>query len=513
MTQAETPVARISFELQPTGAPAIADHGALQGLGDDDHPQYLTGARAAAIFSQKTETAAAVAALQVSIDAAGAGAASALAAHTSAADPHVNYLNQQRGDARYERSTNRNAPDGYAGLDVSGKVPASLLPSYVDDVLEHASTGTLPLTGETGKIYVTLDSGKTYRWSGSSYVEISAAPGSTDSVPEGAANLYHTAARVNALIATAVGVSVQAYNATLSALSGLATQAFGRGLLNLASAAALRTAIALPVATSAGRLARYTDVNGSQGETGGLFEDTSGNVGIGTSAPNTTLHVNGVATFGGPASQGTINVNNTTGALRGAVYTDGTDIFLAGSGGSTGIQFRTASANRMRIDSSGNVGIGTTTPQRPLDISVSGTSYGQGGYAGGTAAIFRSTASPASNSRISITSGNVGVSIIDFGDTDGDRGSLQYIHNGDALAFSANAVERMRIDGSGNVGVGTNAPTARLDNAGDTYRQRTTRTPASSSAAGNFGDICWDANYLYICVATNTWKRSALATW
>ena len=40
-----------------------------------------------------------------------------------------------------------------------------------------------------------------------------------------------------------------------------------------------------------------------------------------------------------------------------------------------------------------------------------------------------------------------------------------------------------------------------------------TKTPASASASGIAGDICWDANYIYMCVATNTWKRAELATW
>lgn len=56
---------------------------------------------------------------------------------------------------------------------VDGKVPAAQLPSYVDDVEEYASTSAFPSTGETGKIYVALDTNKTYRWSGSVYVEVS----------------------------------------------------------------------------------------------------------------------------------------------------------------------------------------------------------------------------------------------------------------------------------------------------------------------------------------------------
>jgi hypothetical protein len=65
---------------------------------------------------------------------------------------------------------------GYASLDGSGKVPASELPSYVDDVIEVANYASLPVTGETGKIYITIDNNKSYRWSGSVYIEIAGTP-------------------------------------------------------------------------------------------------------------------------------------------------------------------------------------------------------------------------------------------------------------------------------------------------------------------------------------------------
>lgn len=63
--------------------------------------------------------------------------------------------------------------NGLAELDASGKVPASQLPSYVDDVLEYRAKANFPTTGETGKIYVDTSTNKTYRWGGSAYVEIS----------------------------------------------------------------------------------------------------------------------------------------------------------------------------------------------------------------------------------------------------------------------------------------------------------------------------------------------------
>lgn len=62
---------------------------------------------------------------------------------------------------------------GVAELDSNGKVPSAQLPSYVDDVLEYASVSAFPATGESGKIYVALDTNLTYRWGGSDYVEIS----------------------------------------------------------------------------------------------------------------------------------------------------------------------------------------------------------------------------------------------------------------------------------------------------------------------------------------------------
>lgn len=64
-------------------------------------------------------------------------------------------------------------PNGVAELDGTGKVPATQLPSYVDDVVEYANLAGFPVAGETGKIYVALDTNKTYRWTGSTYVEIS----------------------------------------------------------------------------------------------------------------------------------------------------------------------------------------------------------------------------------------------------------------------------------------------------------------------------------------------------
>lgn len=70
-------------------------------------------------------------------------------------------------------TTSKGANGGVAELDSTGKVPSSQLPSFVDDVLEYASSSSFPTTGESGKIYIAKDTNKTYRWSGTAYVEIS----------------------------------------------------------------------------------------------------------------------------------------------------------------------------------------------------------------------------------------------------------------------------------------------------------------------------------------------------
>lgn len=81
-------------------------------------------------------------------------------------------LGNVTNDAQVKRSE-MGVANGVATLDTTGKVPSSQLPSYVDDVLEYDNLAAFPTTGEAGKIYVAKDTNKTYRWSGTAYVEIS----------------------------------------------------------------------------------------------------------------------------------------------------------------------------------------------------------------------------------------------------------------------------------------------------------------------------------------------------
>jgi len=99
------------------------------------------------------------------------------------ADYSVNFTNRSLVDKQYVDSqvsgsgfiplTQKGAINGVVPLNSSSTIDAIYLPSYVDDVLEFNNLGAFPITGETGKIYVARDTNKTYRWSGSAYIEIS----------------------------------------------------------------------------------------------------------------------------------------------------------------------------------------------------------------------------------------------------------------------------------------------------------------------------------------------------
>lgn len=82
----------------------------------------------------------------------------------------------------YIKASTKGVANGVASLDANGRIPSSQIPSAVDEIIEgylyngvfyEDSSHTEALTGETGKIYVDLSTNKTYRWSGSLYVEIS----------------------------------------------------------------------------------------------------------------------------------------------------------------------------------------------------------------------------------------------------------------------------------------------------------------------------------------------------
>ena len=133
---------------------------------------------------------------------------------------------------------------------VGGTVPASQLPSYVDDVLEFPNSASFPAVGEAGKVYVDAGTNLTYRWSGTTYVALGGD--------------YAVVARDQGTILTTamdninfIGAGVQATNTgssvTVNVLDASATQA---GSVELATPAETIAGTATTLAvTPAGLLA------------------------------------------------------------------------------------------------------------------------------------------------------------------------------------------------------------------------------------------------------------------
>jgi hypothetical protein len=149
----------------------------------------------------------------------------------------------------------------------------------------------------------------------------------------------------------------------------------------------------------------------------------------------------------------------------------------------------TAGIERLRVTASGAVGIGTASPQ-------SNSGYSQVTLDNTTGSVVHLHRNGSEIIRLQATA----------------VGRVQTIGNVD-LYLTTNNTDRVIVRGDGNVGIATSSPTAKLDIDSDVVRLRTAKTPSSATAAGNAGDICWDADYVYVCVAANTWKRAALSTW
>lgn len=96
--------------------------------------------------------------------------ANAVIGKANATHTHSGYSASDHTHSGYATSTHTHSDK--ADL-VDGVIPASQLPSYVDDVLEYTALVNFPTVGESGKIYIDQTTNKTYRWSGSAYVEIS----------------------------------------------------------------------------------------------------------------------------------------------------------------------------------------------------------------------------------------------------------------------------------------------------------------------------------------------------
>ena len=203
--------------------------------------------------------------------------------------------------------------------------------------------------------------------------------------------------------------------------------------------------------------------------------DSSGNVGIGTSSPATKLQVSGTG------SQEFRITSNTSGDIRIGIDLNGAAYnWIDNYRSSSAMAFATANTERMRIDSTGNVGIGTSSPSQKLSV-VSGNNLRQAQLGN------------VSNYPAFLCRDSDGTTV-----TSGFWDATQQI-------FTNAGAERMRIDTSGNVGIGTSSPasSAILDAQSTTKGVRmpnmtTTQKNAISSPVA--GLMVFDTTLAKLCV-------------
>ena len=179
---------------------------------------------------------------------------------------------------------------------------------------------------------------------------------------------------------------------------------------------------------------------------------SAGNVGIGTASPAERLEVAGnlkitgsnlsIAPSTGTSAAYVLNTN-TSGNLFCAIDSSTGAAFGAGnyarvlySSGAYPLAFFTNDAERMRIIGSGYVGIGTTAPNGELQVKTAGGQW-------------RIETNGAGTKMVGVNAADTGEAIITM--------------QGSPITFFSNGSERMRIDSSGNVGIGTTSPLSRLD--------------------------------------------------
>jgi hypothetical protein len=234
--------------------------------------------------------------------------------------------------------------------------------------------------------------------------------------------------------------------------------------------------------------------------------DSSGNVGIGTASPDALLHLQSSTNAQIRFSDADDPLNNFVGLLTGS-----DTLYIAcdedSASSNSRIGFRIDGTEHMRIDTGGNVGIGTTSPSYLVDAYGAVASRGSGignaafvlqevgnnpwyltQFTSGPFGILYNGTSSANTKLIIDTSGNVGIGTASpsafgtlavkstgtqlaltattgsatmlFDENGTDRFFIKSLNGSDGLAFvdADGSTERMRIDASGNVGIGTTNP-------------------------------------------------------
>ena len=233
-------------------------------------------------------------------------------------------------------------------------------------------------------------------------------------------------------------------SSTFNTVSGDATITSAGVISVVSSSYALTASHVLSAGGSDGQI-QYNNGGSFGGAAQLYYDDGNDRVGIGTAVPASLLEVKYAS------GTGIIRINQNENA-QGLYFTgrtgyDDYSIELAnGTGKGPRFYNRTDGRTELQFDGTGNVGIGTTSPTKPLEV----------------AGIIQSSGS-ATGAQFRMLTDTAGTSYLVFGDTaDDDVGWISYNHSTNKMDFRTNAGTRMYIDSSGNVGIGTTSPDEKL---------------------------------------------------
>ena len=256
------------------------------------------------------------------------------------------------------------------------------------------------------------------------------------------------------------------------------------------------------VAGSSGQLV-YNNAGAQAGAPGSVVGATGDvTLGLNGAASTPPLELTGTWFTGGTATTTKPQVLiEPAGTTSTAWSTSGTGLGVNAASAFTGrlLDLQTNGTSRAVVTGAGSVGIGTTSPAAKLHVSG------------------------ADSTNVSFNGTTKGVRF----DFDATQATIYGVDNtffasfqplkigGSYTAFAVGGSEAARLDTSSRLLVGTTTNTggSLLQVNDNRIRIATAKTPASATDTGSAGEICWDASYIYVCTATNTWKRVLLLTW
>jgi len=206
-------------------------------------------------------------------------------------------------------------------------------------------------------------------------------------------------------------------------------------------------------------------------ETDTVIINNEGRVGIGTLTPSSPLHIVGAQTplriEREDSASVAFRIQNSVGAgelqlgasenLNLSSETQGSDLIFNTTPTAGSL------TERVRIDSTGQVGIGTSTPASNLHVENS-----------------------SGNAVLNVIADNASLSRLNLGDTDGaTRGGLKYDHSDDSLTIRTNGGDRVIINSSGDTGIGTTSPTSKLHVDAGSYPGYAVDLVQGGSSAGS----------------------------